>query len=359
MTLFCFSHLVRQSLALCFSTAALLLSCRLVYSQSNASIPPENANGRVFSAQDSPRFEERKDYGVERQYEPKRDGQTTAGIWSALFFGSKQRSVSKPRFAFSFNRPSLFNAQPSYSIQPNTLGNAPQKTLTQPYASSPQQLQQPEVQSEIADDGRDAAPESIDPSEITRLRIAELEAYLESRQQHYSANAEFEPLSPLAQNQRELIEKKGSNSIQDQKIARLNRSKIRQTSGSVSASQSGNAANIRLPIRPEGLRISDHSFISTDVVRLPSPGDLAKPLSQSERKNLQQQKEKSTVSQIQKPAPQGNKENTPTFDKPKFLSPANDAQVTKARPLTNRQNASNSPQTTLRPSAKFINPKDI
>ena len=359
MSLFCFTPRVRQSLALCFSTAALLLSCRLVYSQSNASVLPENANGRVTNVHNSSSAEERLYYGVERQYEPKRDGQTSAEIWSALFFGSKQRSVSKPRFAFSFNRPGLFNAQPSPNVQLNSSGNEPQNTLAQPYASSHQQLLQSEHQSEIADDGRDDTPEAIDPSEITRLRIAELEAYLESRQQHYNANAEFELFSPQAQNQRELIEENGNNSIQAQKIARLNRSKIRQTSGAVPSSRAGNAADIKMPVRPEGLRISDHSFISTDVVRLPSPGGLAKPLSQSERQNLQQQNEKSAVSQSPKPAPQGNKENTPTFDKPKFLSPANAAQVAKVRPLPNKQSVSSSPQTTLRPNAKFIDPKDI
>ena len=154
-------------------------------------------------------------------------------------------------------------------------------------------------------------------------------------------------------------ERHGQASIQAQKIARLNRSKIRQTSGAVPSSRAGNAADIKLPVRPEGLRISDHSFISTDVVRLPSPGGLAKPLSQSERQNLQQQNEKSAVSQSPKPAPQGNKENTPTFDKPKFLSPANATQVAKVRPLPNKQSASSSSQTTLRPNAKFIDPKDI
>lgn len=274
----------------------------------------------------------------------------TAQIWEAFLFGTPNRSLSTPKFAFARrggdSPVAVSRPQPSPSAQP---------------LQSLQTEQTP------------VSPLDADVAAARRRRLQELNALLATRRpEEFSrrlalaeaasdANVESPadakpalPLlvdAPVAERPDALLQERAEFVADDAPFdaARANRSKIRQASNLEPArplelADDGFAAFL-LPTRPNALRLSPNVFLSTDLVRLPSVAPLREipenaPTSRSTQSAQKPQTSQTSPSRrlAQPVQPLPNAEPSPSV----------------ATPLPA---ASSTDVPTLRPTAQFVEPR--
>ena len=235
---------------------------------------------------------------------------TASEIWSAFFFGRPGRKTGKPKFAFSF---------------------------------APNESPRLYVPKEIVSEGDEG------PSDVQR-RIEELDRFLAAKANERARLAALEKsravdvqsasgdrlaeLARLKQANVEIESIKTQKPNIDERVAAANRSKIRQTSAEEPSRKdrvSENSVEPRgLPVRPYALKISDRSYISTEMARLPKAAPLTR-------------------------LPGERREQSESRDAPSFSRPKTGARTTSAS--TSRR--AGAPSRVLRPQRDFIAPEDL
>ena len=297
-------------------------------------------------------------------------------IWSAFFFGRPKRATAKPQFAFSFlqSQPRPFSENAVIDRNANDNRNfffGSEEYQGFPESNNSAYTEQPTARSLNSNESPEApSVENTVQSPIpqrqntVRQRIEELDRFLNEKTNEYvRANRSLPdvrsyygwnaPNDTVADN-----DSQGEVSY-DTETARINRSKIRQTSAEVPLRErNDNDRYSRLhaiPERPNGLKISDSSYISTEVARLPVAGSLNEnPTSSSEN---QQKNARSPA----RPRPLRSTPNVGVSRPvPSFTSP----QVSDNKRTTPTQpSAINAPKknqrSVLRSDKDFIAPDDL
>ncbi len=271
----------------------------------------------------------------------------TAQIWEAFLFGTPNRPLSTPKFAFARREGdssvAVSRPQPSPSARPLQSLQAEQTPVSpldaDVAAARRQRLQ--ELNALLA---------TRRPEEFSR-RLALAEAASDANVESPADAAPALPLlvdAPVAERPDALLQERAEFVADDAPFdaARANRSKIRQASNLEPArplelADDGFAAFL-LPTRPNALRLSPNVFLSTDLVRLPSVAPLR---------------------EISENAP--SSQSTQSAPIPQTSSPRQSAQP--ARPLPNVETppfvasplpaASSTDVPTLRPTAQFVEPR--
>ncbi len=307
-----------------------------------------------------------------------------ARIWEAFLFGTPNRSVSKPKFAFA-QRDDASSIRVSRSTPSAQLSQTPQTAqTTRPL--QPLQTAQTDVS---ASDAELAA--------ARRRRLQELNALLATRRpeefsrrlvlknaasalpeqtvasgdadnNEYTENAEsfaadapalpFLLAKPTAdrsdavlQDRAEFVRESADAPFD---AARANRSKIRQASHFAPTQPLELAddgfASFLLPTRPNALRLSPNVFLSTDLVRLPTAAPLVEANENSQTAL--------TTQTPQPPQTTSNAEPSQSTPTPRPVQPLPTAQTpaTVATPLP-AEPSTDVP--TLRPTARFVEPRHL
>ena len=324
-----------------------------------------------------------------------------ARIWEAFLFGTPNRPVSTPKFAFAqrgaaspvrVERPTAF-AQTTRRPQPlQTAQNSQTARPVQPLqAAQNNQIARPAQPLQTAQNV--APPSDAELAAARRRRLQELNAILAARRpEEFSRrlalkNAAFAPPAPkLASADDAEINEYSENAeslaadapalpflipeppadrpavaLRDRAefareaddapfdAARANRSKIRQASNlepaePLALADDGLAAFL-LPIRPNALRLSPNVFLSTDLVRLPEAAPLREASESAQTAQTTQSSQATQTAQ----------------------TPSNADSLQPARPLPNAPTSATvatplpaEPSTdvpTLRPTAQFVEPR--
>ncbi len=302
-----------------------------------------------------------------------------ARIWEAFLFGTPNRSVSTPKFAFA-RRDAVSSAPVSRSTSP---AQTPQNGQT---ARPAQPLPTARTAQSLRSAPNVAPPSDAELAAARRRRLQELNALLATRRpEEFSRRLALKnAASPLPAQAFATVEAENNEYIENAEslaadapalpflipeppadrpavalrdraefareaddapfdAARANRSKIRQASNlepaePLALADDGLAA-FRLPLRPNALRLSPNVFLSTDLVRLPD----AAPLREASE----------------------NARTAPTTQNSQASSNAESLQP--ARPLPNVQTSAtvatplpaerSTDVPTLRPTARFVEPR--
>lgn len=315
----------------------------------------------------------------------------TARTWEAFLFGTPNRSVSKPKFAFAQR-----DAVDAPTVRaPGSSGSLPT------FAASPVQplqTRRPERVSLTAQ--TDVSTPDAEIAAARRRRLQELNALLATRRpeefsrrlalknavsalpeptvasvdaenNEYAENAESfvvdAPALPFLAAEstvdrsdavlRERAEFVRESSDAPFDAARANRSKIRQASNLEPAESSqplpladDGFASFILPTRPNALRLSPNVFLSTDLVRLPTAAPLVEANENSQTAL--------TTQTPQPPQTTSNAEPSRSTPTPRPVQPLPTAQTTAtvATPLP-AEPSTDVP--TLRPTARFVEPRHL
>ncbi len=318
-----------------------------------------------------------------------------ARTWEAFLFGTPNRPVSTPKFAFAQRGPAspvrVSRPQPTNSAQTTQI---PQTTLPLP-ASQTAQTAVPTSDAELAAARRRRLQElnallaARRPEEFSRrlaLNAAEPAlpartlAFVDVENNEYSENAESfaadAPALPILI--AEPTAKQTAVAIRDRAefaresvdapfdAARANRSKIRQASNFEPVEPSpleladDGFATFLLPTRPNALRLSPNVFLSTDLVRLPNAAPLREASENAQTAPIAQTLQTTQPRQTQQ-VPQTSPNAAPS-------QPAQNVEPARpAQPLQNVQTPATvaaplpaEPSTdvpTLRPTAQFVEPR--
>ncbi|MBR4834446.1 MAG: hypothetical protein IKU86_08990 [Thermoguttaceae bacterium] len=220
-----------------------------------------------------------------------------AEIWAAFLFGTPNRPVSSPKFAFARRSEAEGTRRDGASVAASLPTDAP--TTVERLRPLPQSTRTAETSPIKSLSQTAQTPRPISDEELAaarRRRLRELDALLAaSRPEEYSRRLALasaaaavptkpsesldvptlaEPKSALAPSRAEFVRENADAPFD---AARANRSKIRQASALEPAplelADDGFAAFV-LPTRPNALRLSPNVFLSTDLVRLPSAASL-------------------------------------------------------------------------------------
>lgn len=291
-----------------------------------------------------------------------------AEIWASFLFGTPDRPVATPKFAFA--------------RRPET--STPERV--RPLPDSPQTVQTAQT-SQPADSSRSSRlsqPVPTTDEEIAaarRRRLRELDAILAARRpEEYSRRSaraadavespepldSFEAPTPLrliadssttetaprrAAFSRERAEFVRENVETPFDAARANRPKIRQASALEPAplelADDGFAAFL-LPTRPNALRLSPRVFLSTDLVRLPGAASLVEEAPEETAESSESSQTAETPQTAESPRPLESKKPEPVA-----------APIPQAVPLAEApvEPAPTTGVPTLRPIAKFVEPR--
>lgn len=304
-----------------------------------------------------------------------------ARIWEAFLFGTPNRSVSTPKFAFAQRDAASPVRVPRSPQFPQTTQNSQTARPVQPLptARSARSLQPapnvaPPSDAELAAARRRRLQElnallaARRPEEFSRrlaLKNAESSlpaqafATVDAENNEYIENAESlaadapalpflisEPLADrpaVALRDRAEFAREADDAPFD--AARANRSKIRQASNleptePLALADDGLAAFI-LPTRPNALRLSPNVFLSTDLVRLPEAAPLREASENAQTASTPQNPQgSSNVESLQPARPLQNVQTS---------APATVATPLPAEPSTDVP--------TLRPTARFVEPR--
>lgn len=244
---------------------------------------------------------------------------TAREIWVEFLFGKSFKKNSHPQFAFNntFSKSQSKTSNSSSSPHPQSIGQSNKEQIIN-FQTSPSTLETVQLRQSFERVPSTGLP-ALTP-EQRRQRIEELDAFLKSKSSLFVANdvnpeqQEFLKPQPLRlSNVESSIPNAQNSNINNNN--RYSDSKIKQTSGEVrlvppntgtrsvrnALSQTDASSKTRvsttqyeqrasrtsapkysnlpqastiIPTRPQALRISDRSFISTEVVKLPSLGKL-------------------------------------------------------------------------------------
>lgn len=291
-----------------------------------------------------------------------------AEIWASFLFGTPDRPVATPKFAFA-RRPETSTPE---RVRP--LPDSPQSVQTA-------QTSQP---ADFSRSSRLSQPVPTTDEEIAaarRRRLRELDAILAARRpEEYSRRSalaadavespepldSFEAPTPLrliadsstpeteprrAAFSRERAEFVRENVETPFDAARANRPKIRQASALEPAplelADDGFAAFL-LPTRPNALRLSPRVFLSTDLVRLPGAASLVEEAPEETAESSESSQTAETPQTAESPRPLESKKPEPVA-----------APIPQAVPLAEApvEPAPTTGVPTLRPTAKFVEPR--
>ena len=316
---------------------------------------------------------------------------TTSEIWSALLLGNSRQRVSKPRFAFSprrnaydYYRTFPSNAQTRQNLENNrlisqTLQHAPQYAYSVPRRQSPA-LEKEELQTnELLFKQDDESISATTPNAESEKSALEIEQRIEELNQYLAVNRppaedlqlpqlkdeepatpkEFPKRYPIRQTAGEtpkFLNGKTKSSLFEEKLPSRNNGVVtglpnirsnRQTTPVVDLASEKTAPE-SLPVRPNALQISERSFISTEIVRLPASGNISFP---SKKTTTQKTSTRNTTGAELQPS-----EGEPTFVQPDetVVNSISDGTKDSARQRNAETNAN-----VLRPKGKFINPRDL
>lgn len=294
-----------------------------------------------------------------------------AEIWASFLFGTPNRPVATPKFAFA-RRPETSTPE---RVRPLPASPQTARTLQTPQTSQP---------ADFSRSSQLSQPVPTTDEEIAaarRRRLRELDAILAARRpEEYSrrnalaADAvespepldSFEPPTPLrliadsstsettprrASFSRERAEFVRENVETPFDAARANRPKIRQASALEPAplelADDGFAAFL-LPTRPNALRLSPSVFLSTDLVRLPGAASLVEEAPEETAESSENSQTAETPQTAESPRPLESKKPEPVAAPIPQAAPLAEAPVEPA-PTTGVP--------TLRPTAKFVEPR--
>lgn len=296
-----------------------------------------------------------------------------ARIWEAFLFGTPNRPVSTPKFAFAQRGVASPTQVPRLTPSPQPTQNLQTARPARPMSSP--QTAAPTFDAKLADARRRRLQELNEflaarrPEEFSRrlaLKNAESPlpaqafATVDAENNEYAENAESfdgdapalpfliaEPTadrSAVALRDRAEFARESVNAPFD--AARANRSKIRQASNlepakpteSLALADDGLAAFL-LPTRPNALRLSPNVFLSTDLVRLPEAAPLRETTETAQPAQTTQNPQTSPNADSLQPAqPLPNAQTSATVATPLPAEPSTDVP-------------------TLRPTARFVEPR--
>ncbi len=301
--------------------------------------------------------EDKQQTDIHRQVDVAAPKQSTSEIWAALLLGNSSPRVAKPQFAFSHRRNSSKNLR-ALSPREHERRNSENTRLSSnalPFTavndSFSQRRKSPSlydsaIQSNdpFSDQGgvypTDASDKEREKSiSDVRRKIEELDKYLAANsptesnklaQRNLNAAetaTAYQQRNPIRQVNGETLKKQNNgirSSVFEEKLPSRNRGnqeasprKVeinrREFSDAVFTSRKQSSdSNVRdsLPVRPNALQISNRSFISTEIVRLPAAGSLSYPQS----KTLRQTTSKKNMPNVDS----STSENKPTFVHPEL-----------------------------------------
>ncbi|MDD3589410.1 MAG: hypothetical protein PHO46_03960 [Thermoguttaceae bacterium] len=326
---------------------------------------------------------------------------TASEIWSAFLLGSpKAKKVSKPKFAFSRNenvsnssrtfpllRQSPFEKTPQIADNKQPNSYLPQqitndritgynRTTPPEYNTAQQNNTIPRQIGETIVQGKQVSDQVKSLSDIQQ-KIKELDKYLAENQPSItymqSPRLEYDASidgpqransSKIRQTSAETpIRSNGGirTSLYEEKVSSLNGNRI-ETMQYIQSAQKNDQSTKKaremfkqsqnmsipevLPVRPNALQISERSFVSTEIVRLPKPGNLASP-------------SPIPIRQLTNMPSTLGTGLTETENEPTFVQPQITPRVTNSS--SNEDEAIVQPNTSnvLRPRGSFINPRDL
>ena len=314
---------------------------------------------------------------------------TASEIWSTLLLGNPRQKVSKPKFAFSSRRNAYEKHRifPSYEQSRQNLVNDSSVSKTQYPArsnASPVLIQNDSIDTQtnelfsrqngesISENSRLEERKKLEELD-TKRRIEELDRYLAVNRPPSEtvrlaqpgvgesvASKEFPKTYPIRQASGE-TPKLLNNGIKSPMFEDIlpfqNNGTVTNTPNLRSSRQALPVADLALekripetlPVRPTALQISERSFLSTEIVRLPTPGNLSFPQTKSATQEATNRNANDTNSSFSG--------RTPTFVSPEGASKSNSIPVESKETVRqlNTDHNSRVPQS----KGKFVNPRNL